>query len=476
MSEAPHHPEPGPLWTSAEIANVTGGRIAGAPFQAYGVSIDSRDIDPGDLFVAIQGERDGHDFADAALDRGAAAALVSRPVGGPSVLVGETLRALERLGEAARDRAALARRAAVTGSVGKTSVTQAIAASIARAGASHASVKSYNNHLGVPLTLARMPRETLRAVFEIGMNHAGEITPLSGFVRPHVAVVTVVGPVHVENFPDGEIGVARAKAEIFTGMTPGGVAVLNADDRWFELLSDAARAQGVEVRTFGTAPGADARLLGFEVQDGGAVVSAEVAGAPLTLRLAQTGRHWGPNALATLLAAEALNTPRDAVLEALAGFAALAGRGEEIRLGLPQGEVVLIDESYNANPMSMRAALATLGARRSGAGRRIAVLSDMLEISDGPAVHAALAQPVLDAGVDLTFLAGPDMAALDAALPAARRGAWRATAEALAPLVVEALRGGDVVMIKGSKGSKASHVVEALKTVAGRTPPVGEIG
>jgi UDP-N-acetylmuramoyl-tripeptide--D-alanyl-D-alanine ligase len=467
MGETAAPSNTGPLWSSAEIANVTGGRVDGAPFQAYGVSIDSREIDPGDLFVALQGERDGHDFAEAALARGAAAALASRPVSGPFIAVQDTLRALERLGEAARDRAVLARRAAVTGSVGKTSVTQAIAAAIALAGPSHASVKSYNNHLGVPLTLARMPRETLRAVFEIGMNHAGEITPLSGFVRPHVAVVTVVGPVHVENFPDGEIGVARAKAEIFAGMSLGGVAVLNADDRWFELLAGAAHAQGLEVRTFGMAPGADARLTRVEAKDGGAVVEAVVGGQPVSLDLAQSGRHWGPNALATLLAAEALETPRDAVVEALARFRPLAGRGEETRLALPQGEVVLIDESYNANPVSMRAALSTLAARRS-AGRRIAVLTDMLELSDSPAVHAALAQAVLESDVDLAFLAGPDMKALHDVLPDARRGAWRATAEALAPVVVEALEAGDVVMIKGSKGSKASRVVEALK--AARTP------
>ena len=458
-----------PLWTSAEIANATGGRVEGAPFQAHGVSIDSREIEPGDLFVALRVERDGHEFADAALARGAAAALVSRPVSsGPFIEVGDTLRALERLGEAARDRATTARRAAVTGSVGKTSVTQAIAAAIALAGPSHASVKSYNNHFGVPLTLARMPRETERAVFEIGMNHAGEITPLSGFVRPHVAVVTVVGPVHVENFPDGEIGVARAKAEIFAGMSAGGVAVLNADDRWFELLSGAARARGLEVRTFGAAEGADARLTGFVAKDGGALVSAVVGGRPVTLRLAQNGRHWGSNALATLLAAEALDTPRQAVVEALARFAPLAGRGEETRLALPQGEVALIDESYNANPVSMRAALATLAARK-GRGRRIAVLTDMLELSDSASVHAALAEPLLDADVDLAFLAGPDMKALDEALPAGRRGGWRATADALAPMVVDALRGGDVVMIKGSKGSKASHIVEAIKAAAGET-------
>ena len=458
-------PEKPRLWTAAEIASATGGRIEGAPFDVYGVSIDSREIALGDLFVALAGERDGHDFAAAAMARGAAASLVTRPAAGPDIIVDDTLKALERMGEAARDRAALARRAAVTGSVGKTGVTQAIAASLALAGPSHASVKSYNNHIGVPLTLARMPPETRLAVFEIGMNHAGEITPLSRMVLPHVAVITMVGPVHVENFPDGEVGVARAKAEIFDGMEPGGIAVLNADDRWFDLLSAAAQARGIEVRTFGRAEAADARLLDVQVEDGRAQVSAILHGAPLAFPLAQTGRHWGLNALATVLAVEALGAPVEAALEALGGFAPLAGRGEETRVRLPQGEIVLIDESYNANPISMRAALDTLGAH-AATGRRIAVLSDMLEISDSAALHAALAGPIAAAGVDAAFLAGPDMKALHDALPASRRGAWRARAEDLAPVVARALRPGDVVMVKGSKGSKASLVVDTIKAAA----------
>ena len=468
--------ERAPLWTSAEIAAATGGQLEGPPFDAYGVTTDSREVEPGDLFVALKAERDGHDFAAAAMARGAAAALVSRTLQGPDIIVSDTLHALERMGEAARDRAPLARRAAVTGSVGKTSVTQAIAAAIALAGPSHASVKSYNNHIGVPLTLARMPRGTQRAVFEIGMNHADEITPLSGLVRPHVAVVTVVGPVHVENFPDGEIGVARAKAEIFDGMDAGGVALLNADDRWFDLLSAAARARGAEVRTFGRAEGATARLTDFHADGEGATVEAEVEGRPVQIRLAQTGRHWGHNALAALLAVEALGAPRETALQALAAFAPLAGRGAQSRVRLPQGEVLLIDESYNANPVSMRAALNTLGASLGAAskGRRIAVLSDMLELADSPAVHAALAEPVLDAGVDAAFLAGPDMKALYDALPEARRGAWRPKAEALAPVVVEALKAGDVVMVKGSKGSKASLVVEAIKAAGAAAPAARE--
>jgi len=244
---------PEALWTSAEIAVATGGQARG-DFAAGGVSIDTRTLEPGDLFVALAGERDGHAFLDAAFARGAAGALVSQAGERPSVHVPDTLRALEALGVAARNRAPEARRGAVTGSVGKTGVTQAVAAGLRLAGRAHSSVKSYNNHIGVPLTLARMPADTERAVFEIGMNHAGEIGPLSGLVQPHAVLVTVVGPVHVENFADGEAGVARAKAEIFEGLVEGGVAILNADDRWFELLSDAARTAGARVVSFGARP------------------------------------------------------------------------------------------------------------------------------------------------------------------------------------------------------------------------------
>ncbi len=451
-----------PLWTSAEIANATGGQVDAPPFDAYGVSIDTRTLEPGDLFVALAGDRDGHDFADAALASGAAAALVGREVRGPGIRVPDTLRALEHMGEAARDRAMTARRAAVTGSVGKTGVTQAIAAALKLAGPSHSSVQSYNNHIGVPLTLARMPRETERAVFEIGMNHAGEIGPLSKMVRPHVAVITMVGPVHVENFPDGEQGVATAKAEVFEGMAPGGVAVLNADDAWFGLLSGAAKAAGLEVKTFGSGESCDAQLIGFEVNEGGATVVAALHGRALRFPIAQSGAHWGLNSLATLLAVVALGAPVEAAIEALGAFAPLTGRGAETQIALKGGFATLIDESYNANPISMRAALRTLAGRKVE-GRRIAVLTDMLEIgADTDAVHAALVQPIEAAHVDLVFCTGPAMHALWEAMPKNRRGAWDATAEALAPLVVEALASGDVVMVKGSKGSKASLVVEAL--------------
>ncbi|MDB5441043.1 MAG: UDP-N-acetylmuramoylalanyl-D-glutamyl-2,6-diaminopimelate--D-alanyl-D-alanyl ligase [Caulobacteraceae bacterium] len=455
-----------PLWTSSEIAAATGGVALGAAFACDGVSIDTRGLEPGDLFVALAGARDGHEFIDAALSRGAAGALTSREVEWPHVLVDDTLIALERLGVAARQRSS-ALRGAVTGSVGKTSVTQAIQAGLALAGRAHASVKSYNNHIGVPLTLARMPRATQRAVFEIGMNHAGEIAPLAAMVAPQAVAVTMVGPVHIENFSDGETGVAKAKAEIFTGLQPGGVAVLNADDRWFDFLADQARASGARVVSFGAAEGSDARLTGFEPDADGARVSAVMHGEPLSYSLAQSGCHGGPNSLCALLMLEALDTPRAVALEALAGFAPLSGRGAEAVIHAPMGDFILIDESYNANPVSMAAALRSLGARPAS-GRRIAVLTDMLELGGEEAgYHAALVEPIAAAGVDLVFCAGPLMAALWEKLPSTRRGGYAPDAATLAGELAGALRAGDLVMVKGSNGSKAGAIVAALTALGG---------
>ncbi|MDO9336563.1 MAG: UDP-N-acetylmuramoyl-tripeptide--D-alanyl-D-alanine ligase [Caulobacter sp.] len=448
------------LWTAAEIAAATGG-TATADFSADGVSIDSRSIEPGDLFVALAGVRDGHEFAAGALADGAAGLLASKPVDGPSVQVADTLKALEALGIAARDRSS-AQRCAVTGSVGKTSVTQAIAAGLALAGPSHNSVKSYNNHIGVPLTLARMPKATRRAVFEIGMNHADEITPLSKFVRPHAVAITTVGPVHIENFPDGEAGVALAKAEIFDGIEPGGIAVLNADNRWFDLLSDRARAAGARVWSFGAAEGCDARLTGFDVDGPRATVSATLHGQPLSYGLLQTGHHWGLNSLCTLLMLEAMEVDRPTALAALAAFQPLAGRGAEKTIARPGAPFVLIDESYNANPISMIAGFRTLGARKV-TGRRIVALTDMLELGpEGPAMHASLAAPIEAAGIELVFVAGPLMKSLWEALPATRRGGYAETAADLAPLIAAALEPGDVVMVKGSNGSRAGVIAAAL--------------
>jgi UDP-N-acetylmuramoyl-tripeptide--D-alanyl-D-alanine ligase len=450
------------LWTSDEIVGAVDGRLSGAPFAATGVSIDTRTLEPGDLFVALAGERDGHDFVEPALAKGAAGALVARPMSGPCIVVNDTQSALESLAIAARARATQARRGAVTGSVGKTSLTQAIAAGLALAGPSHASVKSYNNHIGVPLTLARMPRNTARAVFEVGMNHPGEITPLTKMIQPHAVLITNVEAVHIENFTDGEEGVAHAKAEIFAGLVRGGAAVLNADNRWFSVLKREAEAAGAQVAAFGSGADCQARLLDFAPTAAGAVVTASFRGQQLDFPIRQSGAHWGLNSLAALLMLGALDVDLETGLDALAGFAPLAGRGAERCVHLAGGAFTLIDESYNANPVSVAAALRTLGAR-TGRGRRIVALTDMLELGqEAGRMHASLAEPIEAAGVDLVFCAGPLMRALWDALPASRQGAYAESAEALAPQIVQAVAPGDMVMVKGSNASKARTLAEAL--------------
>ncbi len=459
-----------PLWTADEIARAVGGQ-ATATFAATGVSIDTRSLEPGDLFVALAGARDGHGFVAQARAKGAAGVLASQPVEGPAVMAPDTFKALEQLGVAARDRAPSAKRGAVTGSVGKTSVTQAVMVGLKLAGRAHSSVKSYNNHIGVPLTLARMPRDTERAVFEIGMNHADEIRPLAKMVRPHAAVVTTVGPVHTENFPDGETGVARAKAEVFEGLEPGGVAVLNADNVWFDLLQAEARKAGAEVRTFGTGEDCDARLIDFRAGGGHAVIQARLHGKALDFPILQTGPHWGLNSMAVLLMLEALDVGLSDGLAALGAFEPLEGRGAEKTIRKGAGDFTLIDESYNANPISMASAIVTLGARKVE-GRRIVALTDMLELgADAEGFHAGLAEPLEGASIDLVFCAGPLMKSLWDALPPTRRGAYAKTAEALAPQLVRAVEPGDVVMVKGSNGSKAGAVASAL---AAAGPDSGE--
>ncbi len=457
------------LWTAEEIAAATGGR-ANAGFEANGVSIDTRSLEPEDLFVALQGVRDGHEFLDQAFAKGTAGALVTRETPDrPCVIVDDVQVALERLGAAARERAN-AKRGAVTGSVGKTSVTQAVRAGLELAGSAHSSVKSYNNHIGVPLTLARMPRETQRAVFEIGMNHADEIDPLVRMVRPDVVLITTVGPVHTENFPDGEAGVARAKAEILNGLQPGGVAILNADNPWFDFLQGEARRAGAEVLTFGSGVAATAQLLSAEVlssegAESGLAVRARIRDRELDLKLLQSGLHWGPNSLAVLLMLEAMGVPLETGVTALESFEPLAGRGAERRVMTAGGAFTLVDESYNANPLSMRAAIRSLGLRRAE-GRRIVALTDMLELGpEGPRFHAEIAQAVEEAGIDLVFCAGPLMASLFDALPPTRRGGYAAEAAALAPRVAAETRPGDLVMVKGSNGSRASVIAQALASL-----------
>ncbi len=451
-----------PLWTSEEIARATGGTAFGGPFSATGVNIDSREIEPGNLFIALKAERDGHQFLGAAETRGAAGALVSAPaLSGAGVLVDDTLVGLTAMATTARDRASGARRAAITGSVGKTSVTQLVLAGLKLAGTGHGSVRSFNNHIGVPLTLARMPTATERAVFEIGMNHAGEIAPLSMLVRPHVVAITTVEATHADNFADGEAGVAGAKAEIFEGLVPGGVAVLNADNRWIDKLMGDARRVGARSVLFGRSDQADARLTGFTPGEAGSRVEAQVEGRTLNFTVKQSAAHWGPMSLCALMLMRALDVETTTALAALEAFAPLEGRGAERLVEAARGAFTVIDESYNASPVSVAAALRALGARR---GRRIAVLTDMLELDDAERRHAELASEVAAADVDLVFCAGPLMKSLWRELAAARQGAWAPDAATLAPAVVAAVRAGDVVMIKGSKASKAGLVLAALES------------
>ncbi|MFT4096465.1 MAG: UDP-N-acetylmuramoylalanyl-D-glutamyl-2,6-diaminopimelate--D-alanyl-D-alanine ligase [Rhodoblastus sp.] len=459
-----------PLWTSLALVAPLGARVSGAlPANGVtGVSIDTRTLQPGDLFVALKGDNsDGHEHVRKAFDAGAAAALVDEAHAdalagaGPLYVAHDTLTALENLGRASRARSK-ARIVAVTGSVGKTTTKELLRVALESAGETHASAASYNNHWGVPLTLARMPASARYGVFEIGMNHAGEITPLVGMVQPHVAIITRIAPVHLEHFASVD-AIADAKAEIFTGVRRGGVAILNRDDAQFERLRDAATNAGVRfVLSFGESEEADAILhscaLGVRVSR----VKARVLGQELDYVIGAPGRHIAMNSLAVLMAARAAGLDIATAAQALQNFRPAAGRGHRLELMTPDGPISVIDESYNANPVSMRAALDLLGASRGG--RRIAVLGDMLELGpDAAKLHAAIAEDIERNQIDLVFTAGPLMRALHEAIPADKRGAHAASSAALEPVMLDALRAGDVVMIKGSNGSRMGPLVAAMR-------------
>jgi UDP-N-acetylmuramoyl-tripeptide--D-alanyl-D-alanine ligase len=448
------------LWTADDLVEATGGTLS-ARFGATGVSIDTRTIQPGDLFIALRGESgDGHDHVAAALAKGAAGAMVHRAVPGPGklLLVDDTLSALARLGAYARARFA-GKLIAVTGSVGKTTTKEMLRTALSAQAPTHAAVASYNNHWGLPLTLARLPADAAYAVVEIGMNHAGEIAPLARLARPHVVVITAIAPAHI-GYLGSLSAIATEKASICQGLEPGGVAVFPADTPMLPLLREAA--PGARILTFGEARGADARLLAAVPDADGSDIQASLLGDGLRFRLPAPGRHMAMNALAAIAGAAALGADPAAAARALAGFAPMAGRGARRRVTLGGGSLLLLDESYNANPASLRAALHVL--RLQPATRRVAVVGDMLELGEsGPALHADLAPDVLDAA-DLVFACGPLMRGLFDALPAARRGAYAADAATLAPLVAAALRPGDAVLIKGSLGIRMRQIVAALDT------------
>lgn len=462
----------GALWTSGEAVAATQGR-ATQEFEITGISIDTRTIQPGDLFVALADVRDGHDFVAQALAKGAAAALVSRlPKGvtenAPLLIVDDVLPALERLGVAARARVA-GKVIGVTGSVGKTSTKEMLRAILSQQGKTHAAEASYNNHWGVPLTLARMSRDTEFAVLEIGMNHPGEIAPLARMARPDVAMITTVAPAHLAAFENIE-GIAHEKAAIFEGLEPNGVAVINGDLAVTDIL--AAAWSGDMIR-FGEDEACAARLISVDLEDGATLAHAEIDTQSIDFRLSTAGRHFAANAVGCLAVVYALGADVAQAARDLALWAPPAGRGARETVALPVGAPIeLIDDAFNANPTSMGAALEVLAkATPNTGGRRVAILGDMLEL--GPqetAIHKGLAALPWFAVVDAVHCVGPLMRGLYEALPEARRGAWFETATEAREALNTLVGPGDVVLIKGSKGAKVSLLVDALRKLGHGLP------
>jgi UDP-N-acetylmuramoyl-tripeptide--D-alanyl-D-alanine ligase len=457
------------LWTSAEAVAATGGQTAGS-WQAQGVSIDSRTVAPGDLFVALSAARDGHDFVADALQKGAAAALVSRIPDGADparlLVVPDVMEGLHALARAARARTQ-AKVIAVTGSVGKTTVKEMLRAALSPQGRTHAAQASFNNHWGVPVTLARMPADTDFAVIEIGMNAPGEIAPLARLTRPDLAIVTTVAPAHLAAFGALE-GIAHEKASIYEGLAPGGLALAHADIETAPILCDKARGMGAQVIRFGEAEEADMRLLEMRLSESGTVIRLDLAGETCLVKLSVPGRHMAMNALITLGVVRALGADLAEAALALSSWAPVSGRGTREALDLSgTGELMieLIDDAFNANPASLAAGLEVLAAAEpQGTGRRIAILGDMLELGpDAPALHAEVADLPSLSRVDVVHTVGPLMEHLAAALPGAKRGRHAETAEALARDLLRDLRHGDVVLVKGSKGIAVSRVVDGLR-------------
>lgn len=446
-----------PLWTAEQIAAATGGTMS-QPFEACGVSFDSREVVDGDLFVAMRGEQaDGHLFVASAVERGCAGCLVDQPVDAPHVLVPDTFRALEALAVAARARAR-ARIVGVTGSVGKTGTKEALRRALERvaSGQTHWSVKSYNNHTGVPLSLARMPAESRFAVFEMGMNHSGEIAHLAQLVRPHVAVINWVAAAHIEHFAD-EAAIAHAKAEIFAGVEPGGTGIWPHDNIHADILSAAVAAHDLNSLSFGWEEGADVRVLSAEVGPDGSDLQADVAGEHVHCRVGMVGRHWIGNALAVLATVKAVGGDLQEAGLALERMTELPGRGGRALVPVADGQACLIDESYNANPTSMAAALAVL--RDAPGRRRVAILGSMRELgAASDELHAGLAAPIAEAGVAELALVGSEMAALkvDGAVHLPDWQSAHQWAKAM-------LRDGDVILVKGSNTVGLGRLVDALK-------------
>jgi len=462
------------LWTVEAMATAMAAERHGTlPQSIAGISIDSRSLAPGEAFFAIHGDhRDGHEFVPAALAAKAALAVVAADryaefaQDAPLLVVPNVLAALRNLAAAARARSG-AKVIGVTGSVGKTGTKEALRLALSKDGETHASVASYNNHWGVPLSLARCPATARYAIFEMGMNHEGEIEPLARLVRPHVAIITTIAPVHLE-FLGSLTKIADAKAEIFFGLEPDGAAIINRDIAQFAHLKRRAKEAGAaRIVSFGAHEEADARLIKCALHPHCSTVEADIFGTRLTYKIGAPGRHLVNNSLAVLAAAELVGADLALAAVALAELTPISGRGAPIEIELPGGPALVIDESYNANPASVDAALALLGQAAIGPqGRRIAVLGDMLELGPkGKALHRGLVEPVLVNAVDLVFCCGPLMQALWQALPASRRGGYARDSAALEAQVLPAIRAGDVVMVKGSLGSRMTAIVKALQRV-----------
>ena len=450
------------LWTSDEIAAATGGR-ASASFEVTGITFDSREVGPGDLFVAMPGTvHDGHKFVDAAFAAGAAGAIVSHPVDGPHVLVEDTFAALQALGRASRERSR-ATIFGVTGSVGKTSTKEALYAALDRnrPGKVHRSVKSYNNHTGVPLSLARMPRDAEYAVLEMGMNNAGEIRALVAQVRPNVALITAIAPAHIENLGSEE-AIADAKAEIFEGLEPDGIAIVPNDTPHRDRLVKAARRHADRIVTFGSGDADVHAIHAVNAEPGGSLISAALLERELTFTISQPGEHWVSNALAVLAAIEAVEADVAVAGLALADLGGLKGRGQRHRVEIDGGELLLIDESYNANPASMAATLKSLGAERD-VTRRIAVLGPMRELGEhSDALHAGLAPAIRDAHVDQLILIGEEMNPLADALAGDIAISRANTVDEATDALIRIVRPGDAVLVKASNSVGLARLVERV--------------
>ena len=460
------------LWTAQDLADITGGRVVGDENTGVsGFSIDSRTLEHGDAYVAIKGDvHDGHKFAAASLQSGASLAIVSKhdeemqEAGSLLVVDEDPLKALEKIARASRARFT-GRVAAITGSVGKTGTKEMLRLCLEKCGTVHASIKSYNNHWGVPLMLANLPPHADFGVFEVGMNHPGEIVPLVGMIKPEVAIITTVAPVHLGMFNSVD-EIADAKAEIFTGVLPGGFAILNLDNEYFDHLKKAAEACGIEnFVSFGETEGADVHLTKTVLHDTCSCVQANVSGEPVTYKIGAPGRHFVQNSLAVMAAVKCLDADLAMAVLALASVSAPVGRGERSVLEVPGGQITLIDEAYNANPTSVAAALAVLGSAKPGkGGRRVAVLGDMLELGEKSAeLHASLITSVDEASVDRVYACGAMMKNLWDALTPSQQGAYTQTSQDLKEGLLREVRAGDVVMIKGSLGSKMLPLVSALK-------------